>query len=337
MLSGVSANQIRMKAGNYRTIGEMVANDDAFTDAKRNKGGDYNHTFSRLDLAAELTTLFTAQRNFANPHATAEIEQKLQFTLMARRPTLSGDNLLKMIGHCTFETNEYRAPKASHSAERFVWLTKLNNLRITAQGETRGLFAQERTLLIDLPFTQAKLTYKQVRSKLGLNDNEKFIGLAYRHDKDIESSTSLFEAKAFHMLRKAYTDANLNTQWQRDSIDSTRLDSLAYAQTVLRTIKRLVTGYKLKALKLKLSKRYSMFLSANLFACPLRLSVKSYLIWHKVSVTMKRFNRQVMTIIATSMPMRPNRTISLKSVKKTFPTLLSIARLIRHENWSMPL
>ncbi len=234
MLSGVSANQTRMKAGNYRTIGEMVATDDAFIDAKRNKGGDYSHTFSRLDLAAELTTLFTAQRNFANPHATTDIEHQLQKTLMARRPTLSGDNLLKMIGHCTFETNEYRAPKASHSAERFVWLTKLNNLRITAQGETRGLFAQERALLIDLPFTQAKLTYKQVRSKLGLNDNEKFIGLAYRHDKDIESSTSLFEAKAFHMLRKAYTDANLNTQWQRDSIDSTRLDSLAYAQTVFK-------------------------------------------------------------------------------------------------------
>jgi CRISPR-associated endonuclease Csn1 len=32
MLSGVSANQVRMKAGNYRTIGEMVAKDDAFID-----------------------------------------------------------------------------------------------------------------------------------------------------------------------------------------------------------------------------------------------------------------------------------------------------------------
>jgi CRISPR-associated endonuclease Csn1 len=212
----------------------MVANDDAFIDAKRNKGGDYSHTFARLDLAQELTALFTAQRNFANPHATPDIEQQLQTTLMARRPTLSGDNLLKMIGKCTFETSEYRAPKASHSSERFVWLTKLNNLRITSQGETRGLFDQERALLINLPFTQAKLTYKQVRSKLTLNDSEKFVGLAYRYDKDIEGSTTLFEAKAFHALRKAYTDANLSTQWQRDSIDSKRLDTLAYAQTVFK-------------------------------------------------------------------------------------------------------
>ncbi|MCH9742139.1 MAG: type II CRISPR RNA-guided endonuclease Cas9, partial [Proteobacteria bacterium] len=231
MLSGVSANQARMKAGNYRTIGEMVAKDEAFITAKRNKGGDYSHTFSRLDLAHELTALFAAQRQLGSQYANADIEQQLQTSLMAKKPIGS---VIDKVGKCTFETAEYRAPKASHSAERFVWLTKLNNLRITTQGETRGLFDYERAALINLPFTQGKLTYKQVRSKLNLNDSEKFIGLAYRHDKDIENSSTLFEAKAFHTLRKAYENAELASQWQRDSIDSNRLDTLAYAQTVFK-------------------------------------------------------------------------------------------------------
>lgn len=45
MLSGVNANKQRMIEKGYRTIGEMVAKDEAFIDSKRNKGGDYSHTF----------------------------------------------------------------------------------------------------------------------------------------------------------------------------------------------------------------------------------------------------------------------------------------------------
>lgn len=231
MLSGVNANKQRMIEKGYRTIGEMVAKDEAFIDSKRNKGGDYSHTFSRLDLAQELKALFEQQRQFGNRFASDAIEATLHSTLMARRPTMSGDSLLNMVGPCTFETNEYRAPKASHSAERFVWLGKLNNLRITRQGDIRPLFNHEREIIINLPFTSAKLTYKQVRTKLGLDDSYKFIGLRYTGDKDPESAT-LFEAKAFHAMRKAYKEANLDALWQRDSIDPQRLNTLAYAQTV---------------------------------------------------------------------------------------------------------
>ncbi len=233
MLGGVTANQQRLAKGGYRTIGEMAWKDETFQHAKRNKGGDYTHTFARKDLAAELSLLFAAQRQLGNPHSSDALEQKIQDLLMARRPTLSGENLLKMVGKCTFEPGEYRAPKASHTAERFVWLTRLNNLRITGLGETRALTNAERKLLLPLPFTQAKLTYKQVRNKLNLADSEKFAGLAYRHDKDPESA-SLFEAKAFHTLRKAYESHNLETMWQRDSLESDRLDTLAYALTVFK-------------------------------------------------------------------------------------------------------
>lgn len=233
MLSGVSANQQRMTEKGYRSIGEMVAKDEHFEHSKRNKGGDYSHTFARDDLANELHLLFANQRQFASQFAGQEIEEKVHELLMARKPTLSGADLLKMIGYCTFEPHEFRAPKASHSAERFVWYTKLNNLRIVEAGESKPLSEEQRAMLIELPFEQASLKYSQVRKKLKLADTAKFNGLSYRpDDKKDPESVILFEAKAFHKLRKAYEDAGLSDVWQNDKSNHARLDELAYAQTV---------------------------------------------------------------------------------------------------------
>lgn len=236
MLSGVGRNKALLAEGGYRTIGELAANHADFVEAKRNKGSNYSHTFARADLAAELKLLFERQRSVGNTFASADFEAAVHDLLMARKPTLSGENLLKMIGKCTFEKAEYRAPKASYRAERFVWLGKLNNLKIVGSGDARSLTESERRIIIELPFTQAKLTYKQVRKALGLAAHERFNLVSYRFDpkgKDPEDVT-LFEAKAFHTLRKAYESANLKNEWQRDAINADRLDVLSYALSVFK-------------------------------------------------------------------------------------------------------
>lgn len=239
MLSGVSANKRLMQEKGWRTVGEMATNDPAFASAKRNKGGSYSHTFARTDLEQELHALFQAQRGHGGSHAGSAFEQAVHELLMARRPTLSGEDLLKMVGKCTFEKGEYRAPKACHSAERFVWLTRLNNLRVGPPGDLRPLAGSERRLLMNLPFVQSKLTYKQVRTTLNLPMQDRFNGLSYRKKKDSDDelaaeSATLFEAKAFHQLRKAYEQCGLEDQWRRDVVEPERLDTLAWAQTVFK-------------------------------------------------------------------------------------------------------
>jgi CRISPR-associated endonuclease Csn1 len=239
MLTGVTTNQKRMTEGGWRTVGEMAARDPAFANAKRNKDGEYNHTFARADLEDELAKLFEAQRDHGNPSASSAIQNAIHALLMARRPTLSGENLLKMVGRCTFEPGEFRAPKASHTAERFVWLTRLNNLRISDQGATRGLNDDERQAILQLPFTQTKVTYKQIRAKADLPDTARFIGVDYwKKRKDgnelAAEDATLFEAKAFHGIRKSYEKTELKTEWARDSVNPDRLDDLAYAQTVFK-------------------------------------------------------------------------------------------------------
>lgn len=229
MLCSIAENQTLL--AHYRTVGEMVWKDERFTLAKRNKGGSYNHTLSRADLAAELRLLFTQQRQLGNPHAANDFEQEVMSLLMERRPM---QNILHLVGKCTFEPGEYRAPKACYSSERFVWLTKLNNLKIAGIGTARPLSPEERQLLMPLPFSQSKLTYKQVRKILGLGEAERFVGLDCRGDKDPEGKTALFEAKAFHKLRDKYEKSGLVTQWQRDSRDFGRLNDLGYALTVFK-------------------------------------------------------------------------------------------------------
>lgn len=233
MLSGVSQNQALLKEQGYRTIGEMVAKDNSFTQSKRNKGGDYSHTFSRQDLYQEVEVIFKQQIELGNTYINDELKDEVLGLLMARKPALAGDNLLKMVGHCTFEKEEYRAPKACYSTERFIWLSKLNNLKILQLGSSRSLTKAEHELVKEMPFEQAKVTYKQLRKKLQLDDEAKFNGLTYfsKNGKDPET-VDFFVAKAFHSFRKVYLAYGLETQWKKDATNHDKLNKLAYAQTV---------------------------------------------------------------------------------------------------------
>ena len=236
MLSGVTRNREMLTESGLRTIGELIATHPDFTQAKRNKGGDYSHTVSRDDLVIELGLLFKCQREFGNIYATDAAEAKVNELVLNRQPTLSGERLLNMLGNCTFEPQEHRAPKASFSAEQFVWFTKLNNLRIIGDGESIGLTNEQRNLLIEMPFSQAKLTYKQVRKALSLDEDHKFNSLNYQTGdgaKDPEVA-SLFEAKAYHSIRKAYISAGLALEWDKDKSNALTLNNIAYALSVFK-------------------------------------------------------------------------------------------------------
>lgn len=236
LLSGVKENNSLIDGDKYRTAGELAWLHPKFSDAKRNKGGSYKHTFSRADIAKELSFLFDKQRQFGNPNASEALEEAVNKLLMARRPAIANDDLFKMIGFCTFEKEEYRSPKATFSAEKFVWLGKLNNLTINSLGKRRPLTRNERETLINLPFTLSKLSYKQVRSKLNLQEGDSFVGLSY-YKKDPDSkkdpeAATLFEAKSFNTMKKAYEKRGLEGRWKTDCHNIELMDALTYAQTV---------------------------------------------------------------------------------------------------------
>jgi len=215
---GLSDTQRRMAEKGYRSAAEMVLAE--FPEAQRNKQGDYGKALSRILLSEELALLFRRQRELGNLRAGAELEFRIlgdgdrkSGLFWQQKPPLAGADLLKMLGRCTFERNEYRAPKASFTAERHVWLTRLNNLRIVVDGRTRGLNEDERRVALPLPYgyADAKLSYKQLRTALtrtGLN-NFNFAGIAEDKEKD-----SLVKLPGWEALSKALKGKGLETEWQ---------------------------------------------------------------------------------------------------------------------------
>ena len=243
MLAGTSGNHTLLDAGGYRTPAELVGNHEKFSSNYRNKAGSYAHTFARADLAFEIDQLFEAQRRFDNPHSTQTFEADVKGLFWGQRPTLTGEAMLKLIGRCTFELDQYRAPKRCYSSERFVWLSKINNLYIIEDGGRRPLNPDERLLLVDLPFSgkTEKITYKFVRDYLCKHSDfsveARFAGLSYRPDlsgKDPEEAL-IFSASGWHTIRRAYEKVGLEAEWQQLKEQPARLDSLGYGLTILKT------------------------------------------------------------------------------------------------------
>lgn len=251
---GLAGTKKLMSEKSYRSAAEMVLTE--FPDAQRNKQGDYSKALSRVLLSEEFALLFQRQRELGNPHTSAEFQEKIlgngdkkSGLFWQQNPALSGAALLKMLGKCTFEKSEYRAPKASFTAERHVWLTRLNNLRIIIDGTIRPLNTAERRVALALPYYQAgDLSYKQLGSALIKadcldKDRFKFAGLCYPNKqtaaekvKDPETET-LCKLPAWQTLHKTLKDAGLESEWQKISTEALEgkpqlIDDIAWVLSV---------------------------------------------------------------------------------------------------------
>ena len=237
LLSGVANNHKLLQQTTYRTPAELAVKKFEVEEGHiRNQQGSYTHTFSRLDLLSEMELLFSRQQHFGNPFTSEKLLENLTALLMWQKPALSGDAILKMLGKCTFE-NEYKAAKHTYSAERFVWITKLNNLRIQENGLERALNDNERLALMKQPYEKAKLTYAQVRSILNLSDEAIFKGLRYSGEdkKTSETKTVLMEMKAYHQIRLALEKNDLKTEWAELKVNSSLLDEIGTAFSLYKT------------------------------------------------------------------------------------------------------
>ncbi|HEZ5455318.1 TPA: type II CRISPR RNA-guided endonuclease Cas9 [Neisseria meningitidis] len=234
LLKGVADNAHALQTGDFRTPAELALNKfEKECGHIRNQRGDYSHTFSRKDLQAELNLLFEKQKEFGNPHVSGGLKEGIETLLMTQRPALSGDAVQKMLGHCTFEPAEPKAAKNTYTAERFIWLTKLNNLRILEQGSERPLTDTERATLMDEPYRKSKLTYAQARKLLGLEDTAFFKGL--RYGKDNAEASTLMEMKAYHAISRALEKEGLKDKKSPLNLSPELQDEIGTAFSLFKT------------------------------------------------------------------------------------------------------
>ncbi|TDY63095.1 CRISPR-associated Csn1 family endonuclease [Aminivibrio pyruvatiphilus] len=238
LLEGVKTNALLMAEKGYRTVGEMFFLDPKFTDHKRNKGGDYAHTVSQELLREEVELLFAEQKRLGNPHTSEIFRKSFIEAFTSRLPFAAPGQIESKIGFCTFEKNEKRAPRMSWSAERFILLGKVNNLRIldTFKGE-RPLTPEERENLINLAYKKAEVKYKDIRKAFSLEESSYFSGIRYSKEDAREGSENgkFIALKGTHELRKEITERLGKEAWETYESTPAILDEIALTLTLLKT------------------------------------------------------------------------------------------------------
>lgn len=188
LLSGIEsvANILRDKD---ITVVEYLANKtDDFKERIYNSPDNYMNTFSRKMIEDEINKLLDTQVKFGV--CNDEFKNKY-LKIWSRQRDFSegpgkgsiygtdgqGSIIEKMVGKCSYD-NEMRAPKGSFSAESFVLLSMLVNLRYKGEneGSYKSLTKEEITKLYNIALNKAKITYKDVASVIG-KDKIRFKGL----------------------------------------------------------------------------------------------------------------------------------------------------------------
>lgn len=213
---------------------------------QRNGDGDYTNSVKRDELRREVKLIFEAQQKFGNEKSTPELLYEYAGSgKKEERNTREGDGIAfyqrplqsseHLVGNCTFEEGEKRAPKCAYTAELFVLWSKLNNLRIKDSKSNERLLTQdEKNRLADLAHkNKSGVSYKQARKELDLSDNERF-NLSYRKLRDNDNSWEairdntekaiLLKLTGYHALKDALNTGS-EAGWQnwmtnrRDALD----------------------------------------------------------------------------------------------------------------------
>lgn len=242
LLQAVSENKQRMLDKGYRTAGEMLLKDEAFSLCKRNKDGVYLSTVHRDMVADEASLIISKQHLLGNELLTEEFQEQYLAILLSQRQfdegpgapsAYAGNQIENMIGQCTFEPAEKRAAKACYSFERFNLLQKVNHLRIIKDGVVVSLNMEQREQIVALAYRKADLKFTHIRKELGLGEDILFNDFIYdkKDIKSVEDKVKFNFLPAYHKIRKAL-----------DKIEKDHISKLEVP--VLDEIGRILTVYK---------------------------------------------------------------------------------------------
>ena len=272
--AAIKTNEQLMESKGCRTIGELLYKNYKRTKQKedgsfvyyfetRNKAGKYDLTFSRKQVDDEVEFVFNAQKKLGNKFASDDIKEKYKEILFSQRNfdegpgqgsrwRGKGNMIEKMVGTCTFEKDEPRAPKNSYTFERFMLIQKVNNLRLLGSPQ-KELTAQEKTKIINEAYLKSTLTFKQIRKLLDMGDyiesgKPQYVFNASIYSQRVKEKTTdgktawnyltyeKCEESAFIRL-KGYHD--IKRAVEIDTLTPQDLDDIAYCLTVYKNDERL--------------------------------------------------------------------------------------------------
>ena len=249
--SALKTNEKFLADNNYTTVGEALNRDKKFASHKRNKRDDYTNSFARDDFLRELEAIIKTQRNYALKNVPEPAINELIYgiddgqvtnvsAIMYQRPFMTKELIEKMVGNCTFEKDEKRAPKASYSFEVFRLASDLSHLVFIPRDASKRqakrenlevrLSPEQIKQVIELAKSQKSLTYKKVRSTAGISED--YVPKDVRgkkKDGDEFGEENVFGGlKAYNDIRFALKD--LPEDWAKIDNESA-INQIAYTLT----------------------------------------------------------------------------------------------------------
>ena len=248
----LKTNEKFLAENEYKTVGEALSRDKNFASHKRNKRDDYTNSFSRGDFLHELEKIIEVQKSYALKNVSDTAINEMLYGLdddknvvnvsaiMYQRPFMTEELIKKMVGNCTFEENEKRAPRASYSFEIFRLASDLSHLVFIPRDASKRqakrenleirLSSEQINKVIEAARNQKSLTYKKVRSIAGISED--YVP-KYTHGKK-KDGDEFGEGNTFGGL-KAYYDIkialkNLPEDWAKIDNEST-INQIAYILT----------------------------------------------------------------------------------------------------------
>ena len=249
--SALKANEKFLADNNYTTVGDALSRDEKFAPHKRNKRDDYTNSFARDDFLRELEFIIKTQRNYALKNIPEQAINELIYgiddgqvtnasAIMYQRPFMTKELIERMVGNCTFEKNEKRAPKASYSFEVFRLASDLSHLvfipRDTSKRQAKRenlevrLSPEQISKVIDVAKSQKSLTYKKVRSTAGISEDyvPKDVRGKKKEGDEFGEDNAFGGLKAYNDIRSALKD--LPEDWAKIDNESA-INQIAYILT----------------------------------------------------------------------------------------------------------
>ena len=249
--SALKANEKFLADNNYTTVGDALSRDEKFALHKRNKRDDYTNSFARDDFLHELEAIIKTQQNYTLKNVPEQAISELIYgiddgqvtnvsAIMYQRPFMTKELIEKMVGDCTFEKNEKRAPKASYSFEVFRLASDLSHLVFIPRDANKRqakrenlelrLSPEQISKVIDVAKSQKSLTYKKVRSTAGISEDyaPKDVRGKKKEGDEFGEDNTFGGLKAYSDIRLALKD--LPEDWAKIDNESA-INQIAYILT----------------------------------------------------------------------------------------------------------
>ncbi len=179
------------------------------TDAKGMAKAVYNNSIPRNEIERELDLIYEKQKQYGI--FSKDLFDDFKKIAFRYRPLGS---VADMVGYCTFEKGEKRAPKEAPSAEFFVAWGKINNMAVYENSRKRFLHPEEKVALFELLKTTQKVKYQAISKKIFAGKDIQFADVNYKLTekkakdgsvKEINPEDVLFyEMKGWHKLKALF-------------------------------------------------------------------------------------------------------------------------------------